>query len=126
MPRPFLTIEATAHNGSAMIALPRSFRGQITLRTHCGRLFLSPALASCASTLSTSDRTYSYFVGERPSSGMWHTDTGGDGDEVDEVIGSCHNGSITVSYNDEVRDDVSDNTRKESRIFSSLLKAMGF
>lgn len=61
---------------------------------------------------------------------MWHTNPGGDGDEVDGVIGSCHNGSITVSYHDEVDDevneDVSHGDMQGPRIFCSLLKAIGF
>jgi len=124
-PRPFLSIEARAHNGSIAIAIPRSFRGQLTLRTHNGRLLLSSALASRAVELSTFDRTQSYFVGERPSSGKWHTGTSDDGDEVDGLIGSCHNGDVKVSYDDELElEDVS--STKGPGFFSSLFNAMGF
>jgi hypothetical protein len=88
-------------------------------------VLLSSALAPRAATLSTSRRTYSYFVGIQPSSGKWNTGTGEDGDEVDEVIGSSHNGSVRVSYEDEDNDeDVS--SKKGPGIFSSLFKAMGF
>ena len=79
---------------------------------------LSSALAPRAATLSTLDGTHTYFVGERPSSGTWHTGESGDGEEVDGLIGSSKYGSVKVSYDDE---DAS-----RTGIFSSLFKAIGF
>jgi hypothetical protein len=51
-PRPFLQIEARGHNGSVMISMPRSFRGQLTLHTHNGQVMLSSALVPRATKLS--------------------------------------------------------------------------
>ena len=91
-------------------------------------MLLSSTLASRAVELSTSDRTQSYFVRERPSSGKWHTGTSDDGDEVDGLIGSCHNEDVKVSYisyDDELElEDVS--STKGPGFFSSLFNAMGF
>ena len=123
-PRPFLSIQAKAHNGSIAIAIPRSFRGLLTLRTHNGRVLLSSALSTCAATLSTSGGSHSYFVGEQSSSRKWHTGNSEDGDEVDEVIGSSNNGDVRVSYGDE-DDDEESSSAKGSGIFSSLFSAMG-
>ncbi|KAH9989046.1 hypothetical protein BJV74DRAFT_838509 [Russula compacta] len=83
--------------------IPRSFRGQLTLQTDNGRVHLSPALAPRAATLSTLNGTHTYFVGERPGCGKWHTGAGTseDGDEVDEVIGITHCGPVRVFYEDE-------------------------
>jgi hypothetical protein len=120
-PRPFFSIEVRAHNGSVTITIPRSFRGQLTLHTDNGRVHLSPALAPRAATLSTVNGTHTYFVGERPSNGKWHTGGSEDGEEVDGLIGSSKNGSLKVSYDDE---DV--NGTKGPGVFSSLFKAMGF
>ena len=115
-PRPFLNIEARAHNGSISVAIPRSFRGQLTLHTDNSRVHLSPLLSPRAASLSALNGTHTYFVGERPSSGKWHTGESEDGDEVDGVVASSKNGSIKVSYDDE---DV-------PGVLSSLFKAMGF
>jgi hypothetical protein len=83
-------------------------------------VLLSSALAPRAATLSvTVDGTHSYFVGERPSSGKWHTGTSEDGEEVDGVIGSSKNGSVRVSYDDE---DASGT--KGPGVLSTLFKAM--
>ena len=90
------------------------------LHTDNGRVALSSALATRAATLSTLNGTHSYFVGERPSSGKWHTGTGEDGEEVDGVIGSSKNGSVKVSYDDE---DVIGT--KGPGVLSSLFKAIG-
>jgi hypothetical protein len=120
-PRPFLSIEVRAHNGSVTITIPRSFRGQLTLHTDNGRVNLSSSLAPRAATLSSHDGTHTYFVGERPSCGIWHTGGSEDGEEVDGVIGSSKNGSVKVSYDDE---DASGT--KGPGVFSSLFKAMGF
>jgi hypothetical protein len=120
-PRPFLSIEVKAHNGSVTITIPRSFRGQLTLHTDNGRVLLSPALAPRAATLSTVNGTHTYFVGERPKSGKWHTGGSEDGEEVDGVIGSSKHGSVKVSYGDEDA-----NCAKGPGVFSSLFKAMGF
>ncbi|KAI0305343.1 hypothetical protein B0F90DRAFT_1191195 [Multifurca ochricompacta] len=68
-PRPFLSIEARAQNGSVAITIPRSFRGQLTLHTDNGRVVLSPTLATCVSPLSNLNGTHTYFIGERPSDG---------------------------------------------------------
>ena len=47
-PRPFLSasisIEARAHNSLVVIAIPRFFRGQLTLRTQDGRVIASSAV----------------------------------------------------------------------------------
>jgi hypothetical protein len=120
-PRPFLSIDIRSHNGSIAVTIPRSFRGQLTLRTENGRVHLSSALAPCAATLSTLDGTHTIFVGERPSGGKWHTGTDKDGEEVDEVVGWSKNGSVKVSYDDE---DVS--FIKGSGMLGSFFKAMGF
>jgi hypothetical protein len=119
-PRPYLSIEVKSENGAIFLAIPRSFRGQMMLHTDNGRVTLSSALATRAATLSTLNGTNSYFVGERPSSGKWHTGTGEDGEEVDGVIGSSKNGSVKVSYDDE---DVIGT--KGSGVLNSLLKAIG-
>src|SRR5713226_6946337 len=118
-PRPFLNIEVKGHNGSITTTIPRSFRGQLTLHTDNGRVYLSPALAPHASSLSTVNGTHTYFVGQRPSNGKWHTGGSEDGDEVDGLIASSKNGSIRVSYDDE---DVS--TIRGPGVLSSLFKAM--
>ena len=93
-------------------------------------MLLSSALASRAVELSTTfDRTQSYFVGERPSSGKWHTGTSDDGDEVDGLIGSCHNGDVKVSYDDELEPELEPedvNSTKAPGFLSSLFNAMGF
>jgi len=121
-PRPFLSVEVRAHNGGVTIAIPRSFRGQLTLHTDNGRVHLSSAVSARAATLSAHNGTHTYFVGERPSSGTWHTDAGDDGEEVDGVIGSSKNGSVKISYDD----DEDWNSMKGPGVFSSLFKAMGF
>jgi len=118
-PRPFLSVEVKAHNGAVAIAIPRSFHGQLTLHTDNGRVHLSSELAPRAATLSTHNGTHTFFVGERPSCGNWHTGPSGDGDEVDGVIGWSKNGSVKVSYDDE-------DTSKGPGVLSSLFKAMGF
>jgi hypothetical protein len=120
-PRPLLNIEVKSHNGSITTTIPRSFRGQLTLHSDNGRVLLSPALAPRASSLSTVNGTHTYFVGQRPSNGRWHTGGSEDGDEVDGLIASSKNGSIRVSYDDE---DVS--SIRGPGVLSSLFKAMGF
>jgi len=121
-PRPILNIEARAHNGAITVTIPRPFRGQLTLHTDNGRVHLSPTLAPRAASLSALNGTHTYFVGERPSSGMWHTgESEGVGDKVDGLIASSKNGSIRVLYDDE---DVS--CTKGPGVLSSLFKAMGF
>ena len=117
-PRPSLQIEAKGHNGSISVSIPRSFRGQLTLHTHNGRVALSSTLAPRAAMLSGVNDTVTYFVGERPVEDKWRTGTGGEGEEVDEVIGWSKNGSIKVSYDDE--DGAS------AGVLSTLLRAMGF
>jgi hypothetical protein len=117
-PRPFLNIEVRAHNGSVAVTIPRSFCGQMTLHSDHGRVHLSPTLAPRAASLSTLNGTHTYFVGERPSNGEWHTGEGEDGDEVDGLNASSKNGSIRVSYDEE--------DAKEPGVLSSLFKAMGF
>ena len=116
-PRPFLSIDVRAHNGGVSITIPRSFRGQLTLHTDNGWVQLSSALAPRAAALSTVDGTRTFFVGERPCGGRWHTGAGRDGEEVDEVMGWSKNGSVKVSYDDE---------DKGPGLLSSFFKAMGF
>jgi hypothetical protein len=118
-PRPFLNIEVRAHNGSITVTIPRSFRGQLTLHTDNGHVHLSPSLAPRAAWLSAVNATHTYFVGERPGCGKWHTGESEDGDEVDGLIASSKNGSIKVSYDEE-------NVTKGPGVLSSLFKAMGF
>ena len=77
-------------------------------------------LSARAASLSVLDGTHTYFVGERPSCGKWHTGEGDDGDEVDGLIASSKNGSIKVSYDDEVTSYI-----KGTGVLSSLFKAMG-
>jgi len=132
-PRPFLQIEAWSHNGSVAISIPRSFRGQLTLYTHNGRVDLSSALAPRAAKLSGLNRphTYYYFVGERPSNDKWRTGTSGEGEEVDEAVGWSKNGSVKVSYDDEdATGNVSYNDEdagvRTPGLWSSLFRAMGF
>jgi hypothetical protein len=120
-PRPFLQIEARAHNGSVAISIPRSFRGQITLHTDNGHVQLSSALASHAAMLSGLNGSHTYFVGERPDGDKWCTGAGGEGEKVDEVIGWSKNGSVKVSYNDE---GVA-GTRSPG-VLTTLFRAMGF
>ena len=84
-----------------MISIPRTFRGQLTLYTHHGRVLLSSALAPRAAMLSVLNRSHMYFVGERPSDNKWRTGMSGEGEEVDEVIGWTQNGDVEVSYDDE-------------------------
>jgi hypothetical protein len=120
-PRPFLNVEVGAHNGAITVTIPRSFRGQMTLQTKNGWVKLSPMLAPRAASLSVLDGTHTYFVGERPSCGKWHTGESEDGDEVDGLIASSKNGSIRVSYDDE-----NASYTKGPRVLSSLFKAMGF
>jgi hypothetical protein len=115
-PRPFLSVDVRAHNGSISISIPRSFRGQLTLHTDNGCVQLSSALAPRAAALSNVDGTRTFFVGERPSGGKWHTGAGRDDEEVDEVMGWSKNGSVRVSYDDE----------DKGGLLSSLFKAMGF
>ncbi|KAI0249761.1 hypothetical protein BJV78DRAFT_639611 [Lactifluus subvellereus] len=100
-PRPFLSIDVKSLNGAIMITIPRSFRGQLTLHTDNGSVHLSSTLAPRAATLSNLDGTRTFFVGERPSGGRWHTGASKDGEEVDEVVGWAKNGSVKVSYDDE-------------------------
>ena len=119
-PRPFLNIEVGAHNGAITVTIPRSFHGQMTLHTKNGHVNLSPMLSARAASLSVLDGTHTYFVGERPSCGRWHTGEGDDGDEVDGLIASSKNGSIKVSYDDEVTSII-----KGTGVLSSLFKAMG-
>jgi hypothetical protein len=92
----------------------------MTLHSDHGRVHLSPTLAPRAASLSTLNGTHTYFVGERPSDGKWHTGEREDGDEVDGLIASSKNGSIKVSYDEE------DARSREPGVFSSLFKAMGF
>ena len=101
-----------------MITIPRSFRGQLTLHSDNGHVALSSVLAPRAAMLSTVNGTHTYFVGERPNCGKWHTGGSGDGEEVDGVIGSSKNGSVKVSYDDE--------GTKGAGVFSSFFKAIGF
>ena len=118
-PRPLLSIDVRVHNGTVAVAIPRSFRGQLTLRTGNGTVRLSSALAPRAATLSALDGTQTYFVGERPGGGMWHTGESGGGEEVDGLIGSSNNGDVKVSYDDE---DASSGTG----VLGSLFKGIGF
>jgi hypothetical protein len=118
-PRPLLNIEVKAHNGAIAVTIPRSFRGQMRLHTDNGRVHLSPTLAPRSASLSVLNGTHTYFVGERPGCGKWHTGESEDGDEVDGLIASSKNGSVRVLYDDE---DVS----STKGVFSSLFKAMGF
>ena len=90
----------------------------MTLHSDHGRVHLSPTLAPRAASLSTLNGTHTYFVGERPSDGKWHTGGREDGDEVDGLIASSKNGSIKVSYDEE--------DAREPGVLSSLFKAMGF
>jgi len=124
-PRPFLSIEARSLNGSVMLTLPRSFRGQLTLHTNNGRVHLSPALALHAATLSTLNGTHTYFVGERPRSGTWDDGTNGDGEPVDVVMGSTKNGAVKVTYDDETVSGTKVGT-KGPGVLSSLFKAIRF
>ena len=103
MPEPhtFLQIEARSHNGSVTISIPRSFRGQLILHSHNGRVLLSSALAPRAAMLSVLNRSHTYFVGEPPSDDKWRTGTSGEGEEVDEVIGWSQYGSVKISYDDK-------------------------
>jgi hypothetical protein len=78
---------------------------------------LSPSLAPQAASLSSINGTHTYFVGERPSNGKWHTGESEDDDEVDGLVASSKNGSIRVSYDDE---------DARPGVLSSLFKAMGF
>jgi len=119
-PRPFFQIEARSHNGSVAISIPRSFRGQLTLQTHNGRVHLSSALAPHAAMLSGLNGAHTYFVGERPSNDKWRTGASGEGEEVDEAIGSSKNGAVKVSYDDE------DAGVRIPGVLSSLFRAMGF
>ena len=115
----FLNIDAKVHNGSVAIAIPRCFRGQLKLRTGKGTAVrLSPALAPRAATLSALNGTHTYFVGERPGSGIWHTDENEGGDEVDGLVSSSNNGDVKISYDDE---DAS-----STGVLSPPFKAMGF
>jgi len=123
-PRPFLSVEVKAHHGAVTIAIPRSFHGQLTLHTNHGRVHLSSDLAPLAATLSVQNGTHTFFVGERPSSGNWHTGPSGDGDEVDGVIGWSEHGSVRVSYDDELED--TSTCPLAGGVLSSLFKAMGF
>ena len=100
-PRTFLQIEARSHNGSVTISIPRSFRGQLTLHSHNGRVLLSSALAPRTAMLSVLNRSHTYFVGERPSDDKWSMGTSGEGEEVDEVIGWSQHRSVKISYDDE-------------------------
>ena len=86
-------------------------------------MYLSSTLASRAALLSSLNGAHTYFVGERPSSGKWHTGESEDGDEVDGLIASTKDGYgfIKVSYDEK---DVS--YTKRPGIFSSLFKAIGF
>ena len=120
-PRPFLNIELEACNASIVVMIPRSFRGQLTLHSDNGGVHLSSALAPRAASLSSLNGTHTYFVGERPSCGKWHTGESEDGDEVDGLIASTKEGygSIKVSYEDV-------NYTKGRGILSSLFKAIGF
>ncbi|KAH9962164.1 hypothetical protein BC827DRAFT_1267153 [Russula dissimulans] len=120
-PRPFFSIEARTLNGSVMLTVPRSFRGQLTLHTNSGRVHLSSALALHAATLSTLNGTHTYFVGERPRSGTWDDGTNGDGEPVDVVMGSTKNGTVKVTYDDETVFGT-----KGPGVLSSLFKAIGF
>ena len=106
-----------------MVTIPRTFRGQLTLHSDHGGVHLSSTLAPRAASLSSLNGTHTYFVGERPSSGKWHTGESEDGDEVDGLIASTKDGygSIKVSYDEE---DVS--YTKRSGFISSLFKAIGF
>jgi len=108
-----------------VIAIPRSFRGLFTLRTHNSRVLLSSALTPRAATLSTSGGSHSYSVGEQTSSRKWHTGNSDNGDEVDKVIGSSNNGDVRVSYGDEDNSEGL-SSAKGPGIFSSLFNAMGF
>ena len=119
-PRPFLNIDVKVHNGTVAIAIPRCFRGQLKLRTGNGTVRLSPALAPRAATLTALDGTHTYFVGERPGSGLWHTGESEDGEEVDGLIGSSNNGDVKISYDDEDASSVS------TGVLGSLFKAIGF
>jgi hypothetical protein len=101
--------------------MPRSFRGQLTLHTHNGQVMLSSALVPRAAMLSGIDGTHTYFIGERPGDDKWRTGTGGEGEEVDEVIGWSKNGSIKVSYDDE--DGAGART---PGVLGTLFRAMGF
>ena len=127
-PRPFLQIEARGYNDSVTISIPRTFRGQLTLHTHHGRVLLSSALAPRAVMLSVLNRTHTYFVGERPSDNKWHTGMNGEGEEVDEVIGWTHNGDVKVSYDhDDDKDEYIPAVRPPSPgVLRSLFRAMGF
>ena len=97
----FLNIDVKVHNGSVAIAIPRCFHGQLKLRTGNATVCLTPALAPRAATVSALDGTHTYFVGERPGSGMWHTGESEGGGKVAGLIGSSNNGNAKISKDDE-------------------------
>ena len=117
-PRPLLDIGVMSSNGSITVKIPRSFRGQMTLHTDNGEVRLSPTLAPRAALLSNLTGTHTYFVGERPSNGKWHTGESEDGDAVDGLTASSKNGCVKVSYDEE--------DPRGPGVLSSLFKAMGF
>lgn len=103
-PRPLLSLHLKTRDGSVTLRIPRSFRGQLTLYTHDGRILLSPEVSARAAPLSGVGK-HTYFVGERPKANVWRTgDDGADGEEeqVDDAHCETHDGRVTVKYEDEV------------------------
>ncbi|KAH7909843.1 hypothetical protein BJ138DRAFT_181323 [Hygrophoropsis aurantiaca] len=87
-------LEINAPHGTVSVALPRAFRGLLTLTTIHGSVSLSPIFTGNTTTLSQVNHVRRYFVGDFPidSESEW------DGNEV--VVESTHS-RIRIKYIDE-------------------------
>ena len=94
--RPRLSIHLSSQNGSATLALPRTFRGTLTLASVHGSIRLSDALSSHTALLREEQGVRVVFVGERRQAGA-----GDMKDETDDAYVGTKNGAVRVSFDDE-------------------------
>ena len=94
--RPRLSLHLNSQNGSTTLALPRTFRGTLTLASVHGSIRLSDALSSHTALLREEQGVRVVFVGERRQAGA-----GDMKDETDDAYVGTRNGAVRVSFDDE-------------------------
>ncbi|KAF9041615.1 hypothetical protein BJ165DRAFT_1350259, partial [Panaeolus papilionaceus] len=92
-----IVLTCKSFNGAIELKVPRSFCGPLRLRTWNGKVQFSDAMKPSLTLFSQIDRVHRYFLGPMDS----HQDVGDDW-MGDELFAESMNGSIKVSYDDEV------------------------
>jgi hypothetical protein len=91
MPRPRISISVKLRDGHSSFALPRSFRGQLTLTKRGGSIALSSSLQACASLLISSKEATIYAINGRDISQP----------EADELVFEGRDGGVSLMFDDE-------------------------